>query len=776
MISRPVLRSVLADQLPAILQPLRRFVGWKLEWTEPKSGKPGKWTKVPYIATDCARKASSTNPTTWRSFDDALGAVEDGKVDGLGLVLGENGHVDIAGRIAAVDFDHCVDAAGNITPHIVEFIARVNSYTERSPTDGIRILAFVDALPPGGRKRGDFEMYNTGRYVTLTGQHVAGTPTELQERTGEIAALHAEIFGPPADVGLIQGVAERPASLDLDDRTGCENIGPDDLLPTVDHLSDDDLIALAEGAVNGAKFRTLWAGDVSGYPSQSEADSALCCLLAFWTQGNHARINRLFRRSGLGARDKWDRDDYRERTIAHAIEKTSNMYAPSERLIITEIPAPDPPTASIAEDVAPARYTFASAVGPDHFLAKWIDYASRRTDAAHEYHEGAGLALLAAATPNVRAQLAPYPNGLPTNLYALMLGDSTISRKTTSKDFARDVQTRALPGSLSADQFSPEGFVEQLAGRPHDSTTLYVDEFGEMLDKLHHAKHMAGLRGLLMTVYGGDDYSYRKHSKRKKGEGADKYEDEDRIVGPHLSILGATTPAAFDVLVEADVICGLLPRFAIIMPTSKPARKPFYEAGEYTEQQRNALVLWLAKLHAWAAGDDDLSTRAPRVVTFAPGVLDLLDQFAARLEKTSADRTDTAKAMLQRLPAMAVKLAMLIAAGQPATLERTSLAITIADADSAIRIATRWQGYAVAFAGRIGESDFERKLQRCARIISTRKSVPRSVVARLAHVDRKTLDNIRDTLADRAAITVGHVKAASGPATEIWHVRGEGQA
>ena len=178
-----------------------------------------------------------------------------------------------------------------------------------------------------------------------------------------------------------------------------------------------------------------------------------------------------------------------------------------------------------------------------------------------------------------------------------MIGDSTVSRKTTSKDFAKDVQARALPGSLSADiSISPEGFVEQLAERPSSSTTLYVDEFGELLDKFHHAKHMAGLRGLLMTVYGGDDYTYARHSKRKEGKGEEKFEDEDRIIEPHLTILGATTPAAFDVLVEADVICGLLPRFAIIMPTTKPARKPFYEAGATTEAQRNALVRWLHRL------------------------------------------------------------------------------------------------------------------------------------------------------------------------------------
>ena len=85
-------------------------------------------------------------------------------------------------------------------------------------------------------------------------------------------------------------------------------------------------------------------------------------------------------------------------------------------------------------------YSFLSPCPPDHFLTRWIDSASKRTDAAHEYHEAAGLVLLASATPNVRARLRPYPRGLPTNLYVLLIGDSTISRKTTSANLARDAQ------------------------------------------------------------------------------------------------------------------------------------------------------------------------------------------------------------------------------------------------------------------------------------------------------------------------------------------------
>lgn len=64
-------------------------------------------------------------------------------------------------------------------------------------------------------------------------------------------------------------------------------------------LSDEEIISRLSRL-------DLWKGDWSRYPSQSEADMALCSHLAFWTGRNAIQMDRLFRCSGL-MRDKWDR-------------------------------------------------------------------------------------------------------------------------------------------------------------------------------------------------------------------------------------------------------------------------------------------------------------------------------------------------------------------------------------------------------------------------------------------------------------------------------------
>jgi hypothetical protein len=94
-------------------------------------------------------------------------------------------------------------------------------------------------------------------------------------------------------------------------------------------LTDEEVIALAKGAKNAAKFEALWGGDASGYASHSEADQALISLLAFYTQ-DEDQLDSLYRRSDL-CREKWlKRPGYRRSTIEKALSSLTETYTPSD--------------------------------------------------------------------------------------------------------------------------------------------------------------------------------------------------------------------------------------------------------------------------------------------------------------------------------------------------------------------------------------------------------------------------------------------------------------
>lgn len=97
-------------------------------------------------------------------------------------------------------------------------------------------------------------------------------------------------------------------------------------------LSDASVIEKAGLSATGEKFKALWEGDVSAYPSQSEADLALASILAFWYGRDIKQMDRLFQSSGL-MRDKWHRvqsgSTYGLITLEKAIANTKETYDPS---------------------------------------------------------------------------------------------------------------------------------------------------------------------------------------------------------------------------------------------------------------------------------------------------------------------------------------------------------------------------------------------------------------------------------------------------------------
>src|SRR5687767_4935391 len=96
--------------------------------------RDGKPTKVPYQAHRPACKAAVNAPETWAPFAAAVAAFEDGKADGVGVVLGDG--------LVGVDLDACRDEqTGVITPEAQTIITDLDSYTEVSPSGtGVHIL------------------------------------------------------------------------------------------------------------------------------------------------------------------------------------------------------------------------------------------------------------------------------------------------------------------------------------------------------------------------------------------------------------------------------------------------------------------------------------------------------------------------------------------------------------------------------------------------------------------------------------------------------------
>lgn len=315
--TRPRALELKPSNVPDTLTDRDRWVCWRYTWKADRE----EWTKLPI---DCSTgtAASSTDEATWSSFGNAVAYHDrgDSDTDGIGYVVGDE---DL---IVGIDLDDVIDDNGNLEPWAEDAVQNVPTYWERSPSDtGLRSFG-VGLLPDGGTRAdvddatGHIEMYETGRYLTVTGHRLEAAPETVEQVKSEVNALHS------------QHINSGDTTTEEAGNTGTTPTPHADTTDSND-LEDDELLRKAKNADNGSEFEQLWNGRTNGYPSQSEADLALCNHLAFWTGGDRHRIDQLFRQSGL-YRDKWDEDrgteTYGERTINKALAGQTEFYEPPE--------------------------------------------------------------------------------------------------------------------------------------------------------------------------------------------------------------------------------------------------------------------------------------------------------------------------------------------------------------------------------------------------------------------------------------------------------------
>ena len=303
------------DESEAIPETLRERDQWVC-WREEE--RDDKLTKIP-ITPATGGFASSTDPETWASFETALEYTETDHADGVGFVFTDDD------PIVGVDLDDCRDPeTGDVDDAALDIIERLDSYTEVSPSGTGYHVLIKGELPEGRNRRGSIELYDTARFFTVTGDHVERTPTRVARRQDALTAIHRE-YVQDTERDTVSKSEQRGGADDQSPTTGAADVDVD--------LEDENLLEKARNASNGEKFERLWNGNTVGYDSQSEADMALCCLLAFWTGGDRTQMEQLFRQSGL-FREKWDEvhyadgSTYGEKTIERAIATTSEFYDP----------------------------------------------------------------------------------------------------------------------------------------------------------------------------------------------------------------------------------------------------------------------------------------------------------------------------------------------------------------------------------------------------------------------------------------------------------------
>ena len=274
------------DTIPQELKDLNQWCLWKLI-QNPGDKKP---TKIPYQTN--GKKASSTNKSTWSDYktvSDILNS--NSEYSGIGFFFSKDD------PFCFIDLDNCIKD-GEIEKWAFDIVKNINSYPEHSQSMlGIHIIAKAELADTISHRKNGFEIYTQDRYCAITGYHLKGFSREIESRQDEVKKVYNEIF------------TAKPKKLS-------------NPTPQTTSKSDNEIINKIKSAKNADKFNSLMSGDWSAYPSQSEAESALAWIIAFYTHDTD-QIESIMKSSSL-VRDKWEKNkSYLSRTIGNAVGNVS---------------------------------------------------------------------------------------------------------------------------------------------------------------------------------------------------------------------------------------------------------------------------------------------------------------------------------------------------------------------------------------------------------------------------------------------------------------------
>jgi hypothetical protein len=260
--------------------------------------KSNQMTKVPYDI--YGNKASTTAPAQWSDFTTAVNTLNNGgNYAGLGFVFTERDN------LVGIDFDNCIKD-GVIDPTVEEWINKLNSYTEYSQSgNGLHVILKANLdnsyKNVGSINKIKVEVYNKSRYFVMTG--------DIYRYLNDVKARQDEL-----DEFLHNWIDKRP------------QLTIEDLASEKEKYSDGEIIKkmietdkIADIFYNDDAWRSYEIGD----GSQSDADIWLCSRIITHTRVPN-QIDRIFRKSAL-YREKWERPDYRKRTIEFALQNTPDI-------------------------------------------------------------------------------------------------------------------------------------------------------------------------------------------------------------------------------------------------------------------------------------------------------------------------------------------------------------------------------------------------------------------------------------------------------------------
>jgi hypothetical protein len=438
--------------------------------------------------------------------------------------------------------------------------------------------------------------------------------------------------------------------------------------------------------------------------------------------------------------NKYARDGRPPADMYHEIDKAGIKSAEQKMLVPT--PTSTIPTLLSEEEVE-------QVLGRKTFVERYIDWASKLTDAATQYHQSGAFMILSSLMAGNIKLYTNFGSVIP-NMWFMLLGNTTLTRKTTAMNIAMNLLYEIDERALLATDGSLEGILVGMRDRPHQPSIFLRDEFSGLLEIIAHKEYMAGFAEQLTKLYDGEPL---KRLLRKE-----TIDIRDPIFNMYV---GGPKDKTQMLITEDLVIGGFLPRFIII--TAEPDFDRVQDIGPPVArdtEQREFLKNELIEMHNHYVQDTNVSKDGQPIgkitktypANLTPEAWKRYNEYERLLTRTAYETgLDYLTPVYDRLAKSTLKAAILIAASRQRI---DTVTVELIDLLHAIYYARFWREYSSEIVNGIGKTFDERLIDRIYDlIVGTPMGVPRSELMNIFHLDARRANMIFQTMEQRQMVT-----------------------
>lgn len=380
-------------------------------------------------------------------------------------------------------------------------------------------------------------------------------------------------------------------------------------------------------------------------------------------------------------------------------------------------------------------------------------WARDATDAAPVFHELSCMILLSALM-SAGLRMDTKNTSVVPNLWGLLLGDSTLTRKTTSMNLALEFIYDIERELVLAGDASPEGLMHSLSLRPKMVSIFHRDEVTGFFSSIKKKEYLANMPEIMTKLY--DVPKYLPRTLRK----------ETFVLSEPIFIFfgGGVPDKMYELVDEEYFLSGFIPRFLVVeargdveavQPTGPPTYVDNSRRADLLETFYHLYHMYSKQEVVVEAGGQKMKDLAEIKVEFTDEMWKRAMEIELLLLRTARESHDSHKALptFSRMFFSMLKITMLLAAARKQPKDYVVKA-EMTDLLSAMYYIEKWGKHLVTFIRNSGMGGAESKMMSIYRFISNNPGTMRGEIMNNFRLNAREMSIVEDTLVQRLQIEV----------------------